>query len=155
ATRDRYSQPCCVVICKRHARARGHPARGSLPSIQRFLDSRFRGNDGDSNSVGRKLGHCSYEWQKQKMRWKWIQKAHQSWLLGSGVGSSKADRSSVPSAFLFRISTFRSASSSFAWQNRESVTPSSYTSSSDARGKSPLSSFLTISSRRCNAVSKS
>jgi hypothetical protein len=48
---------------RRHARARGHPARRSLPSIQRFLDSRFRGNDADSNSVGRKLGYTDYEWQ--------------------------------------------------------------------------------------------
>src|SRR5262245_28543660 len=60
-----------------------------------------------------------------------------------------------PELFFRRISTFRSACSSFVWQKRDSLIPSSNNSSAESSDRSPLSSFLTISSRRFSAVSKS
>ena len=49
----------------------------------------------------------------------------------------------------------RSASSSFAWQKRESCTPRSKSSSERSSARSPSSSFLTIVSSSAIAASKS
>src|SRR4030095_145297 len=60
-----------------------------------------------------------------------------------------------PDSFFSRISTRRSACSSFVWQNRDSLIPSSNNSNAESSDNSPFSSFLTISSSLFSAVSKS
>src|ERR1700730_787703 len=62
---------------------------------------------------------------------------------------------SFPSAFLRRISTRPSASSSCLWHSRESATPSSNNLMASSRESCGFSSRLTTSSRRASDFSKS
>src|SRR5277367_2842121 len=68
---------------------------------------------------------------------------------------SKGSAASLPSAFLSRISTRPSASSSCFWHSRESSTPSSKSFMASSRESCGLSRRRTTSSRRPRDFSKS
>src|SRR5262249_771912 len=73
---------------------------------------------------------------------------------GSFRGRPWASGTRSPRASFMSSSILPSASSSLAWQWRESAMPSSYSLSDSSRGNSPFSSRWTISSRRPSAASK-
>src|ERR1700676_5798400 len=71
------------------------------------------------------------------------------------ASGSKGSATSLPSAFLSRISTRPSASSSCFWHSRESTTPSSKSFMASSRESCGLSRRRTPSSRRASDFSKS